>query len=100
MINLECNDPKCPIHGNLKTHGSEFEGTVISAKAAKTAIVRRVYTTVLHKYERSLRKNSKMHAYNPVCINAKAGDRVIIASCRKLSKTKGFVVTKIISGES
>jgi len=94
---LECNDPKCPIHGNLKTHGSEFEGVVISTKAAKTAIVRREYTKYLYKYERSLRNNSKIHAYSPECLNVKTGDKVVIAECRKLSKTKSFVVTKVLS---
>ncbi len=93
---MECNDPKCPIHGNLKTHGSELEGVVVSDRAAKTVIVERPYTTFLGKYERSLRKNSRIAAYNPQCIGAKTGDRVIIAGTRKLSKTKSFVVTKIL----
>jgi small subunit ribosomal protein S17 len=93
---LECNDPKCPVHGSLKTHGSELEGIVVSDRAAKTVIIERPYTTFLKKYERSLRKNSRIPAYNPQCIGAKVGDRVVIAGTRKLSKTKSFVVTKIL----
>ncbi len=93
---MECNDPKCPIHGNLKTHGYEFEGVVVSDKADKTVIVKREYTIFLPKYERSLRKTSRIPAYNPECIHAKTGDIVSIAQTRKLSKTKSFVVTKII----
>ncbi len=93
---MECNDPKCPIHGNLKTHGYEFEGVVVSDKADKTVIVKREYTIYLPKYERSLRKTSRIPAYNPKCIDAKTGDIVRIAQTRRLSKTKSFVVTKII----
>ena len=93
---LECNDSKCPVHGGLKTHGYEFDGIVVSDKARKTIIIKREYTIFLKKYERSLRKTSRIPAYNPDCIGAKTGDHVIIAGTRRLSKTKSFVVTKII----
>ncbi len=93
---MECEDPKCPIHGSVKTHGSSIEAVVVSDKAAKTVIVERPYTTFLKKYERSLRKSSRIPAYNSQCIGAKAGDTVIVESCRRLSKTKSFVVTKIV----
>ncbi|MCL4404519.1 MAG: 30S ribosomal protein S17 [Candidatus Marsarchaeota archaeon] len=93
---MECEDPKCPIHGGVKTHGSSLEAVVVSDKAAKTVIVERPYTTFLKKYERSLRKSSRIAAYNPQCISAKLGDTVIIEGCRRLSKTKSFVVTKIV----
>jgi small subunit ribosomal protein S17 len=96
VIALECNDPKCPIHGMLKTRGNEIEGIVVSDKAKKTVIVEHAYTTFLHKYERSLRKTSRIAAYNPECINAKTGDKVRISETRKLSKTKSFVVTQIV----
>lgn len=96
---LECKDEKCPIHGGLKTHGSEVEGIVVSDKAAKTVIIERPYTTFLKKYERSLRKNSRIAAHNPECINAKVGDLVLIAGSRRLSKSKSFVVTKIIKSD-
>lgn len=93
---MDCTDIKCPVHGHLKTHGYELEGVVVSAKSKKTAIIERDYTVFLNKYERSLRKTSRIPAYNPECINAKTGDTVIIAGTRRLSKTKAFVVTKIV----
>jgi small subunit ribosomal protein S17 len=96
---LECKDVKCPIHGALKTRGYEFECLVVSDKAHKTVIVKREHTIFLHKYERSLRKTSRIPAYNPDCIGAKNGDKVMIAETRRLSKTKSFVVTKIVKGE-
>ena len=93
---MECNDPKCPIHGSLKTRGAEIEGVVVSAKAKKTAIIEHAYSTFLNKYERSPRKNSRIPAYNPECLNAEVGDTVVIVETRKLSKTKAFAVTKIV----
>jgi small subunit ribosomal protein S17 len=96
VIVLECNDPKCPTHGMLKTRGNEIEGVVVSDRAKKTVIVEHAYTTFLYKYERSLRKTSRIAAYNPECINARSGDRVTISETRRLSKTKSFVVTKIL----
>lgn len=94
---MECKDPKCPVHGNLKTHRNEIEGIVVSDKSKKTVIVEHAYTIFLHKYERSLRKHSRIAAYNPECINARVGDSVIISGARRLSKTKSFVVTKVLN---
>ncbi|MGI0100115.1 MAG: 30S ribosomal protein S17 [Candidatus Micrarchaeaceae archaeon] len=93
---MDCNDVKCPEHGMLKTRGNEIEGVVVSSKAKKTVIVEHSYTTFLYKYERSLRKTSRIPAYNPECIGAAEGDTVLISETRRLSKTKSFVVTKII----
>ncbi len=95
---MECNDIKCPVHGKLKTHGYEFNGVVVSDRAAKTAIVEREYTTFLQKYERSLRKTSRIPAHNPDCIKAKQGDFVTIANTRRISKTKSFVITRVLKG--
>jgi small subunit ribosomal protein S17 len=81
----------------LKTRGNEIEGIVVSDKAKKSVIVEHAYTTFLTKYERSLRKTSRIAAYNPECINARTGDMVRISETRRLSKTKCFVVTKILN---
>lgn len=92
---MECTDEKCPVHGHLKTHGNEIEGIVVSSKPSKTVIVEHAYTTFLGKYERSLRKTSRIAAHAPECMGALAGDTVTIAATRRLSKTKSFVVTKV-----
>ena len=91
-----CEDPKCPFHGELPVRGIIFEGKVVSDKAAKTAIIERYYIHYIPKYERYERRHSRMAAYNPECVNAKAGDKVKIAECRPLSKTKSFVVVEVI----
>jgi small subunit ribosomal protein S17 len=93
---LECKDPKCPIHGDVRTRGMQLEGRVVSDKAKKTVIVEINYTKYVPKYERSLRRKSRIPAHNPECINAKVNDLVNIAETRRLSKTKTFAVTKII----
>jgi small subunit ribosomal protein S17 len=94
---MECNDPRCPIHGSVKTRGADIEAVVVSDKADKTVVVERPYTVFLKKYGRSVRKHSRISAHNPPCLSAKVGDKVIISETRRLSKTKSFAVTKVIS---
>ena len=38
--------------------------------------------------------NSRITAHNPPCLDAQRGDKVKIAECRPLSKTKNFVVVE------
>lgn len=94
---MECNDAKCPVHGSVKTHGYSIEGVIVSDKLGRTVIVEHAYTTFLKKYQRSLRKNSRIPVHNPPCMNAKLGDKVAISGTRRLSKTKSFVVTKVMA---
>ena len=87
-----CQDVKCPWHGSLSLRGRIFVGEVVSDKAKKTVVVRWNYTHFIPKYDRYERRNTKVAAYNPDCIDAKKGDVVKIVECRPLSKTKTFVV--------
>ncbi len=89
-----CEDPKCPFHGELPVRGKLIEGTVVSTRAQKTAIIEKQYQHFLPKYQRFERRHSRIAAYNPECISAKEGNRVLIAECRPLSKTKSFVVVE------
>ncbi len=92
----KCDDPHCPWHGNLKIHGRYFEGIVVSDKPKKTVTVERQHYHYLKKYERYELRRSRIHAHNPPCINAKPGDKVLIAETRPLSKTKSFVVVAVL----
>ena len=83
-------EKKYPVRGNI------FEGKVISAKAHKTVTVEREITHFIGKYERYKKVKSKIHAHNPSEINAKEGDMVLVGETRKISKTKNFVVIKIL----
>ena len=92
----ECNDIACPFHGNLAVRGQTVDGTVVSGKMSRTVVVQREYFKYVPKYERYEKRKSKIHAHNPDCIAAKIGDKVKIAECRPLSKTKSFVVIQIL----
>ena len=94
----ECNDDKCAWHGTLSVRGNILQGKVVSAKARKTAVIKRELLHYLRKYERYERRHSKISAYNPECISAKEGDIVTVAECRPLSKTKHFVVIEKVVG--
>jgi len=92
----ECNDKKCPFHGNLKCRGRTFTGTVISAKMHKTVTVEWSWKHYIPKYERYENRRTRVKAHNPKCIDAKEGEIVKISECRPLSKTKNFVVIEKI----
>ncbi|MCX8158569.1 MAG: 30S ribosomal protein S17 [Candidatus Diapherotrites archaeon] len=97
---VECNDKKCPFHGNVKIRGQIIEGyKVMSTKMPKGAVVEKILTQYIPKYERYKKVKSKLTVHNPPCINAQRGDIVTIAECRKLSKTKSFVIIEKRKGE-
>lgn len=89
-----CDDENCPFHGTLPVRGRTFKGEVISDSMENTVVVQWGYTHHVPKYERYERRNTKVAAHNPACINAREGDTVMIAECRPLSKTKSFVVVE------
>ncbi len=89
---MECTDPRCPAHGGLKYRGMQFTGRVVSDKAKRTVIVEVDYAKYVYKYERSLRKRSRIPAHSPECMGIKENDMVNIAETRRMSKTKSFVV--------
>jgi small subunit ribosomal protein S17 len=89
-----CTDPKCPFHGKLSVRGRAFEGMVVSDKMSRTVTIELEHARKVPKYERYERRTSKLHAHNPPCIAARTGDRVKIMECRRLSKTKAFVVVQ------
>lgn len=90
----KCLDENCPFHGTLSVRGRILEGTVTSDKMPKTVTVELEYMRKVAKYERYERRTSKLHAHNPSCINARVGDKVRVMECRRLSKTKSFVVVQ------
>jgi small subunit ribosomal protein S17 len=91
----KCDDPNCPFHGTLPVRGQILEGIVTSEKAERTITVERSFYKFIRKYERYEKRKSKITAHKPDCINVKVGDAVKIAECRRLSKTKHFVVVEV-----
>ncbi len=89
-----CDDPNCPFHGTLSVRGKMMEGVVVSDRMQKSVVVSIEYMRFYPKYERYARMNTRITAHNPPCINARRGEKVKIAECRPLSKTKNFVVVE------
>jgi small subunit ribosomal protein S17 len=90
----ECDDINCPFHGELSVRGQIHVGTVVSDKMDLTVVIQQRREKLINKYQRYEKRQSKIHAHNPPCINAKVGDVVTIAECRPISKTKSYVVVK------
>lgn len=96
MARKKCTDKNCPIHGTLSTRGRTFDGVVISDKMHSTVVVQRDYVQYVPKFERYMKSSSRIPAHSPECMGVKVGDRVRIAECRPLSKTKNFVVLEVL----
>lgn len=80
----------------LLPRGQRLVGNVISNKAKNTVVVLREVIRKIPKYNRYMRSKSKIHAHVPNGIDIKVGDIVEIAETRKISKTKSWVVNKIL----
>lgn len=87
-----CNDNNCPFHGKLSVRGQIISGLVSSLKMHNSIKVKKEYMHLVPKYERYEKRTSSFTAHCPPCISLKVGDKVNIAECRPLSKTKSFVV--------
>ena len=74
--------------------GKKFIGIVTSAKAPKTVTVEFNRYVLIPKYERYEKRKTKIYAHNE--LNAKEGNIVLVGETRKISKTKSFVVLKIL----
>ena len=87
-------DMKNPFNGTLPIRGSVIVGTVVTARMQGTAIVEKQHERNVQKYERIEKRTRRYAAHVPSNIDVKAGDEVVIAECRPLSKTVNFVVVE------
>jgi small subunit ribosomal protein S17 len=90
-----CDDENCPFHGTLAVRGQVRNGTVASTDMEKTVIVEREYDVFVPKYDRYMKRRSRVPAHAPPCMPVEVGDTVRIAETRPLSKTKSHVVVEI-----
>lgn len=90
---VSCNDAKCPFHGNLKARGRVFEG-IVKKKFPKRIVIEFERTIYNNKYERYMKKKTKIHARLSDCINVNVGDLIRIRECKPLSKIIHFVVVE------
>ena len=94
-----CSDDNCPFHGHLSVRGQLIEGQVASTAMEKTVVVEREYDVKVPKYDRFMKRRSRVPAHAPDCLDLAVGDTVTIAECRPLSKTKSHVVVAVEDGE-
>jgi small subunit ribosomal protein S17 len=95
-----CADENCPFHGQLGVRGQTLEGEVASTDMEKTVVVEREYDVKVPKYDRLMKRRSRVPAHAPECLDLAVGDTVTIAECRPLSKTKSHVVVSAGSEEA
>ena len=88
----------CPFYGELSVRGQVLEGIVASTDMEKTVIVEREYDVFVPKYDRYMKRRSRTPAHVPGVLEPlSVGDRVKIAECRPLSKTKSHVVVEVVA---
>ncbi|WP_276272518.1 30S ribosomal protein S17 [Haloarcula litorea] len=95
-----CSDQNCPFHGELSVRGQTLNGEVASTDMEKTVVVEREYDVKVPKYDRFMKRRSRVPAHAPDCLDLAVGDTVTIAECRPLSKTKSHVVVGIADDET
>ena len=91
---------KCPFYGDLAVRGQVLEGTVVSTDMDKTVVVEREYDVAVPKYDRQMKRRSRIPAHVPGVLEPlSVGDTVKIAETRPLSKTKSHVVVERVGGD-
>ncbi|MEF8827646.1 MAG: 30S ribosomal protein S17 [Haloarcula sp.] len=87
----------CPFYGELSVRGQVIEGEVVSTDMAKTVVVEREYDVSVPKYDRLMKRRSRIPAHVPGVLEPlSVGDTVKIAETRPLSKTKSHVVVEVV----
>ncbi len=91
----ECDDPRCPFHGQLPTRGRIFSGKVISDKMNKSRVVK-VSRKARHPLYSKVIKRTTSFMVHDEKNETHLGDRVRIIETRPLSKNKRWYISKII----
>jgi len=95
-----CDDGNCPFHGTLSVRGQTIVGDIASTEMDKTVVVEREYDVKAEKYDRLMKRRSRIPAHAPPCMDVEVGDEVTIAETRPLSKTKSHVVVSVAADEA
>ncbi len=92
---------KCPFYGELSVRGQILNGIVASADMEKTVVVEREYDVFVPKYDRYMKRRSRVPAHVPgVLDHVSVGGRGKIAETRPLSKTKSHVVVEVTAADA
>ena len=90
-----CSDSHCPFHGGLSIRGKLFDGKVTGSKARQTITLQKDSPLYFAKFKRYARGTSTIHAHVPRCMSVEAGDHVLSAECRPISKSVSYVVVEV-----
>ncbi len=80
---------------NIPENASRKIGVVTSDKRDKSCKVEIQYSTKHPKYGKYIRRRTLIQAHD-ANNEARLGDKVEIAECRPISKTKSWVLTRVI----
>ncbi|MAG60643.1 30S ribosomal protein S17 [archaeon] len=94
------SDKNCPFYGKLNVKKANLVGTIIKKDANGTATIEWVRSKFVPKYERFQYRKSRVRVHNPASINAKVGEKVLVARTRPISKTKHHVIINVLESES
>jgi small subunit ribosomal protein S17 len=94
-----CDDENCPFHGSLAVRGQTLEGRVDSTDMDKTVVIEREYDVTVPKYDRLMKRRSRIPAHAPECLDLGVGDTVTIAECRPWSNPTCHVVVVGVARE-
>src|SRR3989304_7835661 len=95
----KCEDNHCPFHGSFTVKSRIFTGKVIPPRFHKTVKVEWERMKFLPKYERYMKARTRIKAHSTDCIEVAVGDKVRIAECRPISKTKNFVIIEKVESK-
>jgi small subunit ribosomal protein S17 len=95
-VDVQPGDKHDPFSAPFPVRGQRLVGTVISTRAQRSATVLIERQIEVKKYQRFIRKRSKVRVHNPDSINAQDGDVVRVVATRPISKTKHFSIVEII----
>ena len=79
----------------VRGHKKERVGEVVSAKMAKTIVVRVQRRFAHPQFKKVVTQFNKFYAHDEKS-EAKPGDRVLIQECRPLSRTKRWRLIKVV----
>lgn len=89
-------DRKDPFTSPISLRGQQLVGTVVSVKMQRTATIVMERQVHIKKYNRYIRKRSKVLVHNPDSIDAREGDVVRAVATRPLSKAKHHIIVEVL----
>lgn len=76
--------------------GMKVVGKVVSTRMKRTVTIEREIIKYIKKYKRWSVVKSKVHVHIPEGIRVDLGDIIEAGQIRKISKTKSWIITKLI----